>query len=591
MILSLAPAVFADGASIVQVAIDVKAPAQGETPEEPSVRLWKKTDQGGASQAVEIPKTDIFIDYRWQESGQGEGEFFMDKFEDGHTYILTVLIDGLRKDYNVNNPTLYLNGAKKTSGYQMSVQGDDVIFTLTFTVNAGDIAPAVAATIDGEIKSSLDKEYDGKDVILAAAVTAPLKGVSYTFQWYKDNKPVAGGARERLILHNVSDSGTYACQVTAASPGLAPRSTNSVPLTVSIKPHPVTLVIEDVEKKSGESDPELVYTVDGDAYDPLEGALVREEGEAKGEYEIDVGTLAFAENVAENYTVTVRKGRFSIVGEGEEAFAPLTDVSDLSYLLGKNQSKVRVSATRGALPQGTVLSLSVVKEQDREKLEEASGGVGIMKSLTVAVTGGEKNELNKNAVLRLLLPLTEEQERYDPATLKALLLKPDGQVEPVEVAREKDEFTGVVYLVVKMTSPGTLAVLKGELLPEEPAEEAAPGETGKGPRKSAGWLWALIIVVALGAAGVIVYVVIRSKKEEEPVKKYTPAPKKNTAPPAPAPSPRQSGEAPAADGGETRAIPAVRPTREAPGNGEAGEPVDPPPVTGRVISFDDLEDD
>ena len=619
---AFAPGAFAaDKLPIVRVQINYTAPKPGTKPQDPEVLIKYRDGSDQLQNLTSSLDDSIFIYWEWREAGAEEpmtGSFINDA-----AYDLVVIVENLQENYDISGAEIFINGVSTTPGDVMSVKDKDVIFKMGNLKSTSDITPAVSVKVED---GKAEKVYDGKEATLSASVTNRMNGISYKFQWYKDKNPLDGATLETLKVKNVKDSGAYTCRVTASAAYAAEtKTTESLPISVKITPLAVTLTLEDAEKNSDEEDPELTYTLLPEAPDKLEGEPVREAGEAEGGYEITIGTLAFPEEAADNYTVTVRNGHFTIVGTGVQTFNRLDEVSDLTHIVGKKGAKIGVRATRDALPQGTVLALSMLQDTERVALTNAAEGTKIMKSLSVSVSGGESNALNKNAVIKLRIPLTEEEERFDVTTMAALFMPAAGAVEKIPLHREKDELTDVAYLTVEIHSPGALAILEGELLPEENSgdgEGAANNKSTEKKGKDATWLWILIALIAVGAAGAIVWMVVRAKLSDAAVKGYprekSPAPaspasggagKTVARRPAPGSNPA-AGETrtmPPVSGartgaGETRAIPTVsgaRPTpRRTPApaqdlddNTKTGEIVAPPPVTGRVISFDDLEDD
>lgn len=548
LLFALSPLARAEKETVTRIAIWVTSPVGGEKPHAPQEVA---VEAGGTMAKLDEDSYNYF----WREANRDTEH--TGNFVNGRAYEIVVTLPGLLADYSVDGDTRFILNGEADDTATLSVTDTDVIYTIPLTAVSGDITPAVSVAKDGKTA----KEYDGKDVVLRAAVTNRLNGVSYSYQWFRDDAAMAEADREELTLRNTADSGAYFCRVTASLAG-EKKSTDSLPVTVKITPHPVTLILEDAEKNGGDPDPALTYTTMGEIYDPLTGAPAREEGEAEGNYEIGVGTLAFDETVAENYTLTVRTGRFSIVGAGVTAFSALPDVADLSYVVGRSGSHIRVSATGSALPKGAVLTLSTVEEKVRQAFADAAGEKGILKAISVSVTEGDNANasLNKNAVLRLMIPLTEEEERFDSATLTALFRKKSGAVEPLDARVEKDEKTGVTYLVTELRDTGSVALLEGTLLPEEKKDGQEEEPVAPRPRKKGTWLWVLVGLFTAAAAGVAVWTVIRAKKGEEPTKTYVPKDK-------PAPSPRKA-------------------TRRPP-----EEPKQEVRPAGKVISFDDLEDD
>lgn len=88
---------------------------------------------------------------------------------------------------------------------------------------------------------------------------------------------------------------------------------------VSIAKKAVTVTADSKEKKKGEADPELTYTVTGlVGSDRLTGALTRQAGEDVGTYKIEKGTLAGANYeitfTSANLTINKKSGCGSVIG-------------------------------------------------------------------------------------------------------------------------------------------------------------------------------------------------------------------------------------------------------------------------------------
>ncbi len=83
-------------------------------------------------------------------------------------------------------------------------------------------------------------------------------------------------------------------------------------VTVVVSKKPITINVTDASKKMENDDPQLTYTLEGETAfdDVLEVTLTREEGEALGNYDINA---EYTLTGAENYTVKVNKGTFTIL--------------------------------------------------------------------------------------------------------------------------------------------------------------------------------------------------------------------------------------------------------------------------------------
>ncbi|MBQ3865981.1 MAG: immunoglobulin domain-containing protein, partial [Clostridia bacterium] len=477
--LTLLPAVVFAKEAVTRIEVEAACPVAGEKPGAPEVKILAQ-GEGEARPLTEM-EDDYAMSFQWREKDASDA--MTGEFVKGRAYDLVITLKGLLKNYAVSDETVIALNGDAVNTKPAPKGEEDAVVTLTMTATANDVTPAVLVAPE---EGNTEKEYDGKNVVLHASVQNKIKNAAYTYQWYRDGEAVKGGTADNLVLRDVAQSGGYTCRVKAVL-GQESGESESVAIPVKITPHAIAILLENAEKNDGDPDPVLSYTVVGTLYDDLQGAPAREEGEAEGEYEIGLGTLAFSEEAQGNYVITVQTGKFTIVGTGVATFAPLTDVADLSYLTGRGGAKTRVSATKSALPKGGILTLSTVPAEDLAKLTEAAGDKGLMKSLTLSLSqeDGASAKLRKNAVLRIYLPLTEEEERYDPETLTALFRTADGKIRPVTLGREAAGASGVVYVSVELTEMGELALVKGTLIPEE--TEPAPTVVAKPepPKKGA----------------------------------------------------------------------------------------------------------
>ena len=129
-----------------------------------------------------------------------------------------------------------------------------------------------------------DQTYTGSaiepEVTITDGETALTLGTDYTVE-YSDNTN-AGTAKV-----TISGAGNYG---------------GSIEKTFTITPKVVTVTADSKTKEYGEADPALTYSSDGlVGSDALTGALSRAEGEAVGEYAINLGTLT----AGSNYSLTL----------------------------------------------------------------------------------------------------------------------------------------------------------------------------------------------------------------------------------------------------------------------------------------------
>ena len=96
--------------------------------------------------------------------------------------------------------------------------------------------------------------------------------------------------------------------------------------SLTIYPAPITITIDNVEKTTGNDDPDFTATVEGEIEgNALDYTLIRESGEELGEYPI---TAHYAEN--KNYIVNIIEGKLSIlaaiVNQPNDEEPPLADI-------------------------------------------------------------------------------------------------------------------------------------------------------------------------------------------------------------------------------------------------------------------------
>ena len=457
---------------IDEISVDVTEPEAGKNPAKPTVSA--RSDGAGGNLKQGQGK-DYVLDYRWRDAATGDAP---SKFESGHTYELIITLKGALANYDLAGDAVVVHNGDtvKVKSVKYDAEGENDLAILFSYTTREDITPTVAVKSGDVPVKEIKKEYDGQEVVLTAEVAEPLQDVKYSYQWMsvKSKTPVAinGATGQKLTLRNVKDSGEYLCRVKADGKGGLSKSVDSDSVIVEISVHTIVLRIDDKTKPAGSQDSEypLTYDIDGDVYDELKVELVREAGEAAGEYDITIASIAFDDEVAENYKVDVTPGKYVIEGSGLVTFVTLPDsaVSDQSSLMGKKAKPTQVKATEGALPSGAVLNLSDPDENALAAFSPAQEGREVMKGLAVSVNGGDQNgSFNKNAVVRLLIPLTEEEEKYDASTIKALFRPKGGAVEKVSCRVEKNKETGVLYVALEIRSPGEVVLLKGDLLPDD----------------------------------------------------------------------------------------------------------------------------
>ena len=530
MTLSLALPVFAEEeTTITDISVDgLVLPVAGEAiPEKPlekaKIKVFCKTE-GENTQTREVDH--YTAGGYWSEADSPDTRLQGGTFVAGRKYRINVTLSFIVMD---DAPKVHDSETDVTIGDQkvtrISTAGENVIFCADFVATPGEFAPKVTLTTTG----GKTKSYDGKATVVKAEVEK-IEGISYRYEWYRDGKVAEGETAESITLKNVSDSGEYSCVVYATAPDQkdgAEKSTKSATVEISITPCIVTVDIQDAEKNLFDPDPEFTYKLLGDAYDELSGEPERKEGEELGKYTIGIGTVAFPEEVAPNYDLRVNEGTLSIIQTGELPYVPVTNFGDQSYITGKDNSKIRISVPKGALAEGTVLSLALSEADAKEALEKEFNAK-LMKSFSVKLQdeNGKELSLPKHATLRLQIPLSEEEEAFKPETITCALYNKGVKKLTSQVTKNGS----VSYVSLEIDSLGTVAIFEGQK--NAPAEKPAqtPKEPAKEEKGGSLWMWILIVILSLGAIGAIVFTVIQTKKTSAPTKVYTPAKKPTLTP-------------------------------------------------------------
>ena len=398
------------------------------------------------------------------------------------------------------------------------------IFT-NFFCTPVDLTPTVTLTASEKVKT-----YDGEAITLNAVLAEYVTGVEYRYTWYCEEKVVAGQIGKSIPVANVADSGAYRCEVTAAvlyDDDRESQMASSNPMLITVHPRKITIRLDDVEKVLRDPDPALTYTVEGEIFDELSGKPQRLGGEDIGKYSILIGSVGFAEAVAENYEITVVSGTFSIVNEGQLTMTPVTDVADLSYVLGEQSSTIQVSASRGAIPEGAMISLSTAGQDPLTALENMTGKK-ILKSFSVTLldSTGRAIAFPTAAVVRFSIPLTaSEVEQQILNTITAGFYASTAKDLTTRLATEG----GVNYLVVDIEQAGVVALFEGTKKVVVPPTSStvttttAPVTTGNSnmggmttPKGTTAaptggdntFLWILVIVLTVISLGVMIFTLV-----------------------------------------------------------------------------------
>ena len=505
-LLSLSLPAFAAGSTAQRITVtDIKLPVAGEkVPENPGAGIKVKilVLEDGESTPKEISATPF--EATWAEADKPDVHLTKgDAFVAGRTYRYTVTLEFMGSAPTVKDgeTKFYLNGEE---GKHLSNEGERILFYGDFVATPGDFTPKVSLSVEG----SKSFEYDGKGTKIIGRVDK-TEGVLYEYAWYRDDQLIPGAREESLTVKNVSDSGEYYCKVSASlsSDSGQIKTTKSASQKITVLPHVITIEIHDAEKNLFDPDPEFTYDVLGEVYDDLSGSLSRMEGEDIGKYSILIGTLAFPQSVAENYEIRVDQGTLTIIDVGKLPFVNVKNLADQSYITGKSGAKIRVSATRGAISDDAILSLSLLAPEAKEKLEEALDEEIIKGfSLSLVDKTGKKLSLPRHASLKLQIPLAQEEENLDPKTILAGLYTSSAKKLETEVT----ETSSVTYITVQIDELGNVALLGGE----EIQGAVTDGKKDQTEKEKGGylWMWILIALLSLGAIGAIVFTYFQIKK-------------------------------------------------------------------------------
>lgn len=514
--LSLGVSVFAaEEDCVLSVSVGVTAPAADSPASE------ARLGEAKANAVVDgVPGRPLGanVDYEvgghhWKEKDSGlvlQGE---DLFVSGRKYVFEVEFT-LVTNLPVTAETVFTLGGKEAT--VTPVSETKFILSREFVAVPADFEPKVTMTTEG----NLSKEFDGKAVTLTASVEK-IDGIHYSFAWYRDMVLVEEETSETMSVRDVRQSGNYYCVVTAGvadDPTVPVKSARTTAFSVEIRPTLVTVQIENAEKNLSDPDPRFSYTVLGNVHDPLHGALERKEGEDIGKYAILIGTLRFAEDKIANYQIVVKQGTLTILDVGELPFSAVADIADLSYIAGAQRARIRVSASKGAIPEGAILSLATASAEARAALEKDLGAT-VMKAfrLSIVSSAGKEISLPRHGSLRIQIPLTAEEAALDTATISAGFFDSDSSVLDTFVSEEE----GVTYINVEISSPGTVALFDGE------ARKTADGSKDDGDGEKDGGsvlLWVVIAVVGILAIGGIAFTVVFTLKNRKPQpKKKAPA--------------------------------------------------------------------
>ncbi len=154
--------------------------------------------------------------------------------------------------------------------------------------------------ICGYVPFSLDSSAKSEKVVygytdtiaLEAAATATIGTEVITYQWYENGKAVNGATAASYKLPTDKKVGeyTYYCKVSSGGYGMESASRK-----IEITKKPITIRVDDVQRKQGEENPTFTYTV-------TEGTLV--EGDTTDEWKVALTTTATKDSPAGTYKIT-----------------------------------------------------------------------------------------------------------------------------------------------------------------------------------------------------------------------------------------------------------------------------------------------
>lgn len=545
------------------------------------------------------------ISSHWEEADQKKKLTSKDSFVSGRSYTLHVSFqfasEEVAKTYSYDSQS-FINGKGATleSKTEEGLDGSNkiTIFELsaTFVCAPQQFAPKVSLTVKGD----KNKEYDGKDVTLNAVVEKS-SGVDYRFEWYRNGEKIEKADKETLAVKHAKDSGKYHCKVYAtltSDPNETTQSSETPSHEITITPHPVMIQIEDAQKNLFDKDPAFTYTVMGEIFDTLEGSPARDAGEDIGKYAITPGSLNFPEEVRESYTIEFKNGVFTVLNVTDLPFSAVSIHADLSRVVGKKDARIRISASKGALPEGARLSLKLSGDKAKEAL---AGQVkkDILKCFEITLVSADEKALTlpKHASLKIQIPLTEEEEGQKKDSISAGLYTTSAKMLDTDVV----ENDGVTYIAIQIKELGSIALYAGDAAAPLTSSAAGEDDTRGGGNLA---LWIVIIVLSLVAAGAIVFTVVWTRKHDPKAirkKKEDAAPEKKTRAATPAPEKKKEAEEEdvkifqKSDEEKIRRIAdelnALPPVPETEGMENAPETEEKKPEKqSKVISFEDLED-
>lgn len=585
--------------AVRSVNITAKLPIAGETWSEVLVQNIKiAAVVNGEAKTLSAPLDFDMNSSIWYDNATGtEKEMKAEElFVNGRNYVLKIRFSLYVKYLELDGETLlFINGKKA----ELSRKGEEYEVKGNFVCTPRDLSPNVSLEVDGK----KTKEYDGKEITLTAKVEK-TEGVNYRYEWYCNGKLMQNRTDSTLTLKDVADSGKYYCKVYATPAGdtsATGDATESTSHEIVITPHKVTVQIEDVQKNLMDPDPEFSFTVIGEVYDEIIGKPERKAGEELGTYEITAGTLSFDETVKENYKLEILPGKLTILNASELAFTALSTFEDTSGITGVSDSKIRVSASKDAIPAGATVKISVASEDALQKLSSLSGKK-MMKSFTVSIVdaNGKSIALPKHGALKIQVPLTKDETVFKKGSITAGLYTGSASGALTCETVTTGDF---LYIAVELRETGTVAIFEGDRpVSSKPqgTEKAPKGEEEKPKTDGNIFLWIFAFLLTATALGAIIFTIVWKQKnapKNPPRKPAAGTAAKRTPPP---PMGRTTGTLRPGDAAEKErmrriadeinAMPPIPEAAPQKNKSEAGGQAAAPVPPKKTVSFEDLED-
>ena len=245
---------------------------------------------------------------------------------------LTITADDKSKEFGASDPTL-------TASYTGFVSGEDqndLSGTLSISRATGEAAGSYVITASGLTATNYAIAYvDGtltitnKSITSTDITTGTIADFEYTGQAQTPTLEVKDGTTvltqdTDYILSYADNTNVGTATVTITGIG---NYSGDREINFTIVPKNINILIADQQKDYGSQDPILVFTADSALFgaDAFTGSLIRESGEAVGEYLITPGTLS----AGDNYTLNIQTDAiFSIIRIDSDGDGVADDIED-----------------------------------------------------------------------------------------------------------------------------------------------------------------------------------------------------------------------------------------------------------------------